>query len=203
MTQVLHEQPSPGSSQEYYRNHLLMFSEAFSEAFSDMTTLCIGEVFNQLERIAYCESADLSSARQYCRQIVDDSLARRSAERSGLHPDQAQLNKAIASIAPQIDSALEHLLTTHRTHQNTPLNIETLKRNGGFHSTTDVFLAYAEFARKLCDAMSHNPPTQSTGQDPYLSMVIDVHYPDHLSSESVSLSLKPALFSALGQLISD
>lgn len=164
--------------------------------------MCIGEVFRENERIAYCESIDIESARQYCRQIVDTRIAEISSTQTGLPPDQTNLNQALRSIEEHLDARLRRILQAHWQHQNQALCIDTLKQVGAFDSTTAVYLAYAELARLLCDAMGYIPMTPRSGQDPYLSMIIETLEPDIHSSDSLSLRLRPAIQIALGQFFS-
>ena len=168
----------------------------------DTEAMCIGEVFQEDERLAYCESIDKDSARQYCRQIVDTRIAQLSAGPSGLPPDQAILVHALHSIEKQLDPRLRHVLQAHWQQQNQAVSIETLKQTGAFDSTTAVYLAFAELARLLCDAMRLMPVTPRSGQDPYLNMIIETLEPDLHSSDSLSLRLRPAIHSALEQFFS-
>ena len=164
--------------------------------------MCIGEVFRENERIAYCESIDKESARQYCRQIVDTQLARICATQTGLPPEQTSLNQALCAIEAQLDTRLRRLLQAHWQHRNQALSIDILKQAGTFDSTTAVYLAYAELARLLCDAMGYIPVTPHSGQDPYLSMIIETLEPDIHSSDSLSLRLRPSIQTALDQFFS-
>jgi hypothetical protein len=193
-------------SKEYYRNHLLCFSEALAtfntgetdckiNADNSTQAICIGEVFRADERIAYCESVDKDSARQYCRQIVDSEIARSS---NGRIPELSDLGDALQKIRNQLDPRLLKLLEAHTQHQNQPISIDTLKQAGNFHSTTAVYLAYAELARLICDALSYIPTAPPTGQDPYLGMIIETVEPDMLSAGSLSLRLTSQFYTALG-----
>jgi hypothetical protein len=199
-------------SKEYYRNHVLCFSELLSPAentsASDNTsspenqvptseTMCIGEVFKANERIAYCESVDKDSARQYCRQIVDTCIAQASAEHPVLQPEQTDLGLALLAVSEQLDARLRGILQAHWRNRNQALSIDLLKQAGALESTTAVYLAYAELARLLCDAINHIPVTPGSGQDPYLSMIIETVEPDIHTSDSLSLRLKPSVFTAL------
>ncbi len=194
-------------SKEYYRNHLLCFHQ--------QENICIGEVFEtppiegtistdsadalkrSEERIAYCESLDKDSARQYCRQIVDTQIARQNASRQGYCINETSLGNALQSIYAHISFALKQLLEAHFTHDNQALGIEQLQDIGNFNATTEVYLAYAELARLLCDAMGHIPASVHYNQDPYLSMIIDVIEPDVQTSDSLSIRLKQPFYNAV------
>ena len=174
---------------EHYRNHLLRYVEN--------EILCIGEVFQEGERLAYCESVNLDSARQYCRQIIDERLYKQSISNTNKVPNLADVIKAMLAIQNQIDERCQLLLKTHLKSENKIMQIDELKTLGRFHSTTDVFLRYAELARLLCDALAYSPNTQSSGQDPFLSLVINSQEPDIKASSGLSISLKPLIFEAL------
>jgi hypothetical protein len=191
-------------SKEYYRNHLLCFSEQpaalnyttkpTQTAESESLPICIGEVFRADERIAYCESVDRDSARQYCRQIVDGEIAKISSEQA---LNASALAAALLSILNQLDLHLLKLLEAHKLNGNQAISINTLKQAGNFHSTTAVYLAYAELARLLCDTLSYIPTPSPSGQDPYLSMIIETVEPEIDSTGSLSLRLTPFFFHAL------
>jgi hypothetical protein len=174
---------------EHYRNHLLNFIET--------EDLCIGEVFKDGERLAYCESVDVDSARQYCRQIIDEQLYEQNIANTNKAPNLADVIKAMLSIKNQIDERCQLLLTIHLKNENKIMQIDELKTLGKFHSTTDVFLRYAELARLLCDALAYLPSTQASGRDPFLNLVINSQEPDINASSGLSISLKPVIFEAL------
>ena len=192
---------------EHYRNHQLSF--AASNGF------CIGEVFKKTEKLAYCEAVDIDSARQYCRQIIDDSLAQDVARNNNSHPSLDDLSHALQSIQAQLGKASKYLLREHLKENNHPIDSDHLKSIGGFTSTTDVMFAYAHFARLLCDALSYVPPHQHSGQDAYLSMAISTHEPSTFDQNALKLSshehkgfkpiglaisLSPPIFTALQQI---
>lgn len=194
-------------SKEYYRSHELCFTEdASSCSRDDMSapvkdassdSMCVGEVFHANERIAYCESVDIDSARQYCRQIVDTLIAQSSAVQATLQPETTELANALITIRDQLDARLQCILQAHWQNDNQALSINVLKQAGSYESTTAVYLAYAELSRLLCDALSHIPLTPRNGQDPYLNLIIETVEPDLHSSESLSLRLKPSIYRAL------
>lgn len=188
----------PPSRSEHYRNHQLTFSL--------INDVCIGEVFKKTEKLAYCEALDLESARQYCRQIVDESLAEDMARNSHSEPSLQNLTHALHAIQAELDIATKHLLREHLKENNAPIESECLKKVGGFSSTTDVMFAYAHFARLLSDALCYVPPHQHSGQDAYLSMAIVTHEPDsytHCQSQThrpqggLAISLCAPIFNAL------
>tara|TARA_R110001592_G_scaffold10098_1_gene52572 strand:+ start:14199 stop:14846 length:648 start_codon:yes stop_codon:yes gene_type:complete len=174
---------------EHYRNHLLNFIE--------IEDLCIGEVFKSDERLAYCESVDIDSARQYCRQIIDEHLYDQNMINTNKVPNLDDVVKAMLSIQNQIDESGQLLLNTHLKNKNKMMQIDDLKSLGGLHSTTDVFLRYAQLARLICDALAYLPPVQASGQDPFLSLVIISQEPDINTSSGLSIALKPVIFQAL------
>ena len=186
---------------EYYRNHQLTFSL--------INDVCIGEVFKKTEKRAYCEAVDLESARQYCRQIVDESLSQEVVLNNNLEPNWQSLACALQSIQPELNNAIRYLLREHIKHNNAPIESEALKTVGGFSSTTDVMFAYAEFARLLSDALRYVPPHQHSGQDAYLSMAIITHEPKicsqankqtDLKQSGLAISLTSPIFKALQQM---
>ena len=178
---------------EHYRNHNLRFVNA--------NNICVGEVFKDTERLAYCESVNIDNARQYCRQIVDERLSKQSFEKAYIKPGTQDLREAMRAISPQIDKNRTNLFRIHIQHKNRPISIETLKTQGGFDSTTAVFLNYAEWARLLCDALTYFPPSQPSGKDPYLGLVIQYSEPETHSDSDLCLSLMPDIYEALTQII--
>ena len=184
---------NPNSIDEHYRHHHLRFVNA--------NNICVGEVFKETERLAYCESVNIDNARQYCRQIVDERLSKQSLEKSYLKPDAQDLLEAMKAISPQIDKNFANLFKIHIQHKNRPISIETLKNQGGFNSTTAVFLNYAEWARLLCDALTYFPPSQPSGKDPYLGLVIQYTEPKINPDSDLCLSLMPDIYEALAQII--
>jgi hypothetical protein len=184
------DQDDPNYSiQESYRHYTL--------CFCDTQKMCIGEIFKDTERLAYCEALNIESARQYCRQIVDKHLIKQSVCNSHSKPDVKKITKAMQSIHCQIDHHCQNLLTTHLKNNNRAITIDQLKTQGGFHSTTAVFLSYAEWARLLCDALAYLPPTPSSGKDPYLSLVILSEATEISASSALSIMLQPDIYDAL------
>lgn len=177
---------------EQYRNHLLLFR--------DQEQLCIGEVFKHAERIAYCESVDMDSARQYCRQIVDQQLFDQISTNSNPLPSIDNIMNAMKSIQEFIEQPFSQIIKAHLLEKNQAISLTKLKNLGQFRSTTAVLLKYADLARQLCDELTYQPPSQSSGQDPYLNMLINIQEPDFDESNGVSISLKPQIFDALLQL---
>lgn len=177
--------------QESYRHYRL--------CFCDLQKMCIGEIFKDTERLAYCESIDIDSARQYCRQIVDKHLSKQSMNNSQNKPTVKRLTQAIQSIHSQIDHHCKKLLTTHLNNNNQATSIDQLKTQGDFHSTTAVFLSYAEWARSLCDALTYLPPTPTSGKDPYLSLVIQSEEPETSASSNLVIKLQADIYEALLQ----
>tara|TARA_R110002167_G_scaffold96811_17_gene256054 strand:+ start:171 stop:797 length:627 start_codon:yes stop_codon:yes gene_type:complete len=179
----------PFPIQESYRHYRLCFCER--------QEMCIGEIFKDAERLAYCESIDIESARQYCRQIVDQHLMKQSMSNSHIKPTVKKLTQAMQSIESQTDHHCKKLLTTHLKNKNQAIGIDLLKTQGGFHSTTEVFLSYAAWARSLCDALAYLPSTPTSGKDPYLSLVIHDEETDITASSGLSLSLQADIYQAL------
>lgn len=178
---------------EYYRNHRL--------EFTSLNGVCVGEVFKE-EKLAYCEALDLDSARQYCRQIVDEALAQRVAKKNNAAPSLNELSSSLNSIQTQLNKAAKQLLREHIKQNNAPIESGHLKSIGGFKSTTDVMLAYANFARLLSDALCYAPPHKHSGQDAYLSMVIVSHEASNNELDTpmpngLSISLATPIFKAL------
>ena len=174
---------------DHYRNHSLRFVE--------IEKICIGEVFKDDERLAYCESVDIDSARQYCRQIVDEQLNKQSSENLNIKPMLDDFVKAMQAIHNQVDSHCQNLLSTHLKNRNQAIPIDELKIQGGFKSTTAIFLQYADWSRLLCDALAFLPPTQASGKDPYLSLVIHSEEHDVAASSGLSIALMPDIYKAL------
>ena len=199
-------------SKEYYRNHLLSFTEQAMPGYPVSInehcpehapeSMCIGEVFHDNERIAYCESTDKDSARQYCRQIVDTQIAHTSAVKPAMQPGITDLAPALTAIREQLDSRLHGILLAHWHNDNKALSINALKQAGMYESTTAVYLAYAELARLLCDALNYIPMPPRNGQDPYLSLIIETVEPELHTSDSLALRLKPAIYQALESFFS-
>lgn len=183
---------SSSSIMEHYRNHTL--------CFVDSDSMCIGEVFKNDERLAYCESLDIDSARQYCRQIIDVRLNKQSIDNLNIKPEPHDFIKAMLSINAQIGEHCQHLLLTHLENNNQPISIDTLKTHGGFSSTTAVFLQYAEWARLICDALAYLPPSQPSGKDPFLSLVIHYEEPNIEDTCGLAISLTPDIFNALAHI---
>lgn len=180
------------TDQEHYRNHTLVFLNT--------DNLCVGEVFLQDERIAYCESTDLDTARQYCRQIVDERLSKESYNNEMEQPSISDFIEAIRQTNEQVDQNCLNLLKIHIRENNQPIAIDELKKQAGFDSTTGVFLQYADWARLVCDALTYFPPILPSGKDPYLGLVINYHEPELESDESLSISLTKDIFIALVQV---
>jgi hypothetical protein len=181
-------------------NHSHFVKESYrhySLSFYDTQTMCIGEIFKGKDRLAYCEALDIESARQYCRQIVDERLIKESMGNVQGKPDLNKLIQAMKSIQEQIDEHCQNLLFTHLKNGNQANSIDQLKTQGGFHSTTAVFLSYAEWARLLCDALTYLPPASSSGKDPFLNMVIHSQESDIYASNSLMIALQPDIYEAL------
>ena len=97
-------------------------------------------------------------------------------------------------------SRFSQIVKAHIEQGNQPITLAELKNLGQFHSTTAVLLKYAELARLLCDELMYQPSNQSSGQDPYLNMLINIQEPDFDKSNGVSVSLKSQIFEALLQI---
>lgn len=187
--------PAPNQTntiEEHYRHYILLFRE--------QAELCIGEVFKHDDRIAYCESTDIDNARQYCRQIVDERILVDVAENAHVMPKPEHIVSAMRAINVMAEQPFQGLLSAHLHAHNQPISIEALKSAGQLKSTTAVLLKYAELSRLLCDALAYMPPTQSSGQDSYLGMLIQTEEIDMQDASGVSISLKPAIFEALSQI---
>ncbi len=187
-----HNESSKSTLKEHYRNHLLHYVES--------EDLCVGEVFKDSERLAYCESLDLESARQYCRQIIDDRFCEQSQSGNQKAPNLDAMITAMRALQNQLDKPCQLLLSSHLKNNNKLIEIDELKTCVGFHSTTEVFLKYAELARLFCDALEYLPPPQASGQDPFIGMMIQYQEPGINSTSGLSISLKPVIFEALSHI---
>lgn len=183
---------------ESYRNHCLVYALEGE--------LCIGEVFHLEEKVAYCESLDLINAQQHCRQIVDARLVLEATENKGNLPDIASIAAAIRSVGSFSDPVFKALLSRHLNAKNQPIAINDLITTAGLHSSTELVFKYAALARLIADALGYLPPTQASGQDPYLAMMIHTEEAAVQDSRGLTsdltptLSLKPAIFQALAQI---
>jgi hypothetical protein len=177
---------------EYYRNHQLTIKRS--------GTFCIGEVYKCAERVAYCEALDTENARQHCRRIIDESLFQEATKNQKKPPTVQDISRAFLAIQTQDLFLPKQLLLAHLEQNNQTIDSVELKTKAGFNSTTEVMLAYANFARLLCDALNYVPPQPDSGQDAYLSMAIETHKPDPNSAIGLSISLTPIIYSALQQL---
>lgn len=180
------------------RHHLISESyRHYSLCFCDTQSMCVGEVFKNEQRLAYCEALNLESAQQYCRQIVDKHLSKQTMNNSHSKPLLENLSEAMLAIQSQLDEYCHNLLQIHLNNHNRAITIDQLKSQANFHSTTAVFLTYAQWSRLLCDALTYLPPRPISGKDPYLSYVIHSEEAKFSAEGALSISLQPDIYKAL------
>lgn len=145
---------------------------------------CIGELFKNDVRIAYCETTDLSSSLQHLRDIVDNLISKHISERMNAIPSQAELSEAIRLAYPHLSLAEKRLLSHFQSKSRRRFTLEELMMASDSQNTTGISLYMGQLGRMLCDLVGFEPPTPFDGRDPFLAQLIE-------ASENCSNEVKP------------
>lgn len=174
---------------EAYRNHKLVF---YTE-----NEKCIGEVYKDHIKVAYCEALDMTSTLQASRTLVDRLIKEHIVERKNATPTRNEFIKALALMLPYLSKEQRAILFSQLTHDNKAIELERLKHIVGCQSTTDIYLILASFSRALCDELAYEPPMPVDGKDPFIAMVLEPEENYTHTENSIKLKLQANIYSAL------
>lgn len=183
------QKPKVYDVEETYRNYQLV-------SYLDHGK-CIGEVYKNSMRLAYCESAGVTSAIQHSRSIVDEIIKVKIHKRKNSVPTKKQLIESLAVLHPSLTDAQHSILFYQVVHHNSAIELEKLKIIAGCNTTTEIYFILADFARVLCDELAYEPPVPIEGRDPFLAMILQPEANYVNTEDSIRLQLQADFFSAL------
>ena len=162
--------------QETYRTYSLVCTQD-----KDM---CIGEVFKQGVRVAYCESLDLRTAQQHLRRIVDWHIRDAINLRNNATPDIELWCMATTQILFDASKEEKAILRKLSRQLEGYVSITELANLAKLSCTAELNFLLSDFARKVCDFIPYEPPYPGDGRDPYLALLCDTS----LQGDSVRLT---------------
>lgn len=133
---------------------------------------CIGEIFTQDVRVAYCETSISPNSLQHLRDIVDKLVLDKINDRMNAFPSTNEFRSAIRESYKYVPMTIKKLLTHFQTVGRHDFPLEELMLVSDSSNTTEVSLLLAELGRLLCDLVGFEPPTPFDGRDPFLALLV-------------------------------
>ncbi len=177
------------TSTELYRNHEL--------AAHVENNTCVGEVFKTGTRVAYCEAEGIELLQQHLRSIVDANIEKKYQKRKNRPPSLQELEAALLAIKRYLAPHYSDMLRKHYQSPNGEMALDTIRAIGHCQTTTDVYFAYANIARCLCDELAYMPPAPNNGRDPSLALLLQASDTYLEAADCVALKLEPQIQRAL------
>lgn len=156
----------------------------YSLACTQENDMCIGEVFKQGVRVAYCESLDLTTAQQHLRRIVDWHIKDAINLRNNATPDFELWCMATMHILFDANKQEKDILRKLSSQEDGYISITSLAKLAKLSSTAELNYLLSDFARQVCDFIPYEPPYPGDGRDPYLALLCDTS----LQGDSVRLT---------------